>query len=101
MMSTHKSGSLVRRLAEERKAREAAKARTYIVHEDDQDGPPSMVEFKGTWRQLLVHVSRHYRTKAECSASTDAELLADAESANGDGQPYTSVWCVEDRKRVL
>ena len=38
---------------------------------------------------------------AEMKAYTDAELITLFNDANGDGQPYYTVWCVDEHRLVL
>ena len=85
--------------------------KTYVIHKSDyMDDAPTMAAFKGTWRALLVHLvqgSSYWDDQddaddsATLASKSDKALAADVEMANGAGQPYTTVWCVEDAKQVI
>ena len=79
---------------------------TYIIASTDYmcDGP-SMREFIGTFRQLLEELNgatdENRFTDDPISGMSNDELVECFDDANGDGQPYVTVWCVEERRQVL
>jgi hypothetical protein len=84
--------------------------KTYIIAGDEYMGTGyTMSEFVGTWRELLEYmngVDDENRDDEETgrrfpSDFDDDELVQMFDGANGDGQQYYTVWCVEERKQVL
>jgi hypothetical protein len=82
---------------------------TFVIAGDEYMGSgPTMEEFRGTFRGLLVLLCARAMV---CNADgTDEsgirQLPTDKletyfEDANGDGQPYYTVWCVEQHRAVL
>lgn len=86
-----------------------AKVKTYIISEDEYMGSGSrMYSVVCRYRELLYHLLDVTNENAIDEDSGEdirnrpdefLELLF--RDANGDGQPYIMVWCVEDEKQVL
>lgn len=86
---------------------------TFVIASSDyMHSPPGMLDFHGTYRQMLEfvnHINNENRDEPFTRDGKDTTLgqLSDQEleklfnEANGDGQPYIMVWCVEQRKKVL
>ncbi len=101
--------------------------KTYIIHSDAYmyEMQSGFEKFEGTWRELLEHLN-DVEGGPEGLCNPDAEegesMLLDGveigygvknkdvpdsmlekwfNDANGDGQPYVDVWCVEDEVHVL
>lgn len=85
--------------------------KTYIIHTTDYMGKePTMSEFKGPWRQLLEHLNGVTEENREDEFGDENMTIKDFDNealqhifdqANGDGQPYYTVWCVEEHRKVL
>jgi len=95
---------------------------TYIISHDEYMGvEANMSEFRGTFRELLLTLNGWVQLESG-SLPPDVENLAVDEDdpdgrkvrdipneelinlfheANGDGQPFYQVWCVDERKKVL
>jgi hypothetical protein len=96
----------LRRIQEEAHRRRTIKGRctgfgtshTFIISHDEYMGQePGMRSFSGTYRELL----RELVDLDLDDPMTDGEAEQLFTEANGDGQPYYQIWCVEDRCRVL
>jgi hypothetical protein len=78
--------------------------RTYIISEDEyMGGGLQMREFIGTWRELLQHLTGvdSDDPEDELRNATNNTMIDVFNDANGDGQPYVMVWCVEKHAQVL
>jgi len=95
---------------------EVSEVKTYVIVHDEYMGVSmTMYEEKKTWRQLLFDLNGVELDNLEepidddvpefkgrkVKDLTDEELEKFFHEANGNGQPFYTVWCVEDRKRVL
>jgi hypothetical protein len=86
-----------------------AETKTYIVAQSDYMGEgPDMSQFVGTYRQLLEDLNgvdddnkdEEFNGR-KIKDLSDEELKDTFNQANGDGQPYCMVWCVEDQEKIL
>ena len=86
--------------------------KVYIISHDEYMGVNSdMYPFLGTWRMLLEKLNAVTdENRNEPFSDTDPRTIRDLldeelvklfHEANGDGQPFYQVWCVEDGKKVL
>ena len=80
--------------------------KTYIIARDEYMGTASTwTEFVGTWEDLVDYLVDYEEWRADPDVLPESRTLegklAMFNDGNGDGQPYTVVWCVEDRKKVL
>ena len=78
---------------------------TYVVYKSHYmyGEEPKMYEWRGTWRQLLVHL--HSVTDDDvhewAQGKTDEELKSLWDEMNGDGMPCYMVYNVEAREQVI
>lgn len=90
--------------------------KTYIISRDDYMGVTGGMErvTHETLRDVILEllgmdadeafdeaVEMNGRFVHNVKEMADAELLSWFNDANGDGQQYVTVWCVEDDKQVL
>lgn len=89
--------------------------KTYVIAYDEYMGCfPDMAEVQSTWRELLEDLNgvtdenRDVRdpedppgTKLFPAEYSDDELVKMFDDANGDGQCYVQVWCVDEHRQVL
>jgi hypothetical protein len=105
------------------KAWEPFVKKTYVIASDEYMGMGQDIWSETcTWRELLLKLNGvepddtgTCEDVLVCSEAeegdldydktfkdvTDEELVKTFDNANGDGQPYVMVWCVEDGKKVL
>lgn len=78
----------------------------YVIAHDDYMGEGyDMYEFRGTYRELLEHMNHFFddddESKEAAAQYTDEQLIQCFNEANGDGQPYYTVWSVAEAKKIL